>query len=100
MKKAAFTLFLAFAIVFSLSTNIMAEGNIPNVGRSCEPNTTCFTEGGVPIMGKTCPPNTTCLIEGEIPNVGRSSADQQAPAQANDATIFRTVLDYLAQLFG
>jgi hypothetical protein len=100
MKKVTFTLFLAFAIVFSLSVNAFAEGNIPNVGRSCEPNTTCFTEGGVPIMGKTCPPNTTCLTEGNIPIVGRSSSGTQLPTQADDTTIFKTVLNYLAQLFG
>lgn len=100
MKKAAFTLFLAFAIVFSLSINAFAEGDIGIGGRSCEPNTTCFTEGNIPNGGKTCPPNTTCLTEGDIPIGGRSSAGQQVPTQTDDATIFETVLDYLARLFG
>jgi hypothetical protein len=99
MKKAAFTLFLAFLIGFSLSTNVVAEGNIGNAGRSCPPNTTCFT-GEIPIMGKTCPPNTTCLTEGDIPVGGRSSVNTEVLTQADNATIFKTVLDYLAHLFG
>jgi hypothetical protein len=100
MKNAAFTLFLAFLIGFSLSTNVVAEGNIGIGGRSCPPNTTCITEGDIPHGGKSCPPNTTCLTEGDIPNVGRNSADTRVPAQADEATIFKTVLDYLAVLFG
>jgi hypothetical protein len=100
MNKIAFTLCLAFVLVFSLSVNTFAEGNIPVGGRNCLPNTTCFTDGGVPIMGKTCPPNTTCLTEGDIPVGGRSSVNTEVPTQADDATIFKTVLRYLAQLFG
>jgi hypothetical protein len=100
MKKAAFTTFLVFAIVFSLSTNVIAEGDIGIGGRNCPLNTTCVTEGEIPNGGKTCPPNTTCLSEGEIPHVGRSSGNIQVPTQADDAKIFKTVLDYLAQLFG
>jgi len=70
MKKIAFTLFLVSIFVFSLSTNAIAEEG--NIGH-----------------GKSCPPNTTCLI------------DPQAPtSQADDSTMFKTMLDYLAQLFG
>jgi hypothetical protein len=97
MKGTAIPLFLAFAIVFSLSTNVIAEGDIGHGRIGCPPNTTCFT-GDIPIMGKTCPPNTTCL-EGDLPIGGRSSGNTQVPTQADDPTIFKTVLDYLAQLF-
>ncbi|HLL99780.1 MAG TPA: hypothetical protein VK400_01890 [Pyrinomonadaceae bacterium] len=74
MKKFTVTLFLVFVFVFS-STNSFA--------------------GDIPIMGKTCPPNTTC-VTGDIPVGGLSSGD----TQENDPTIFKTVIDYLAQLFG
>ena len=58
MKNSLFTLFLACVILFSLSVNTFAEG--------------------------------------EIPIGGISSTD----TQADDATTFKTVIDYLAQLFG
>lgn len=70
MKKVTFTLFLAFVFVFSLSTNATAEGDIG-------------------LGGKTCAPNTTCLVD-----------TQEPIPQADDSTILKTVLDYLAQLFG
>jgi hypothetical protein len=70
MKKIAVTLFLAFIFVFSLSINTFAEGEIPNVGRNC----------GLPDL----PP---CPVA--------------APVEpTEDTTIFKTVIDYLAQLFG
>jgi hypothetical protein len=75
MKKFAFTLFLAFVLVFS-SVNTFA--------------------GEIPLVGRTCPPNTTCLTDGEIPLGGLASGDKQA----DEPTIFKTVIDYLAQLFG
>jgi hypothetical protein len=69
MKKIAYTLFLAFIFVFSLSINTFAEGNIGH-GRSCG------TEGLPP-----CP--------------------VAAPIEpSEDTTYFKTVIDYLAQLFG
>ncbi|HEY0047974.1 MAG TPA: hypothetical protein VGB68_01720 [Pyrinomonadaceae bacterium] len=69
MKKIAFTLFLAFVFVFSLSINAFAEGNIPNGGRNCGYE-------GVP----------PCLV---------------APIEpTEDTTYYKTVIDYLAQLFG
>ena len=71
MKKFAATLFLAFIFVFSLSVNIYAEGNIGNGGR-----TGCGTTG-LPPCPVAAPIETT-----------------------EDATIFKTVIDYLAQLFG
>jgi hypothetical protein len=71
MKKFAITLFLAFIFVFSLSINTFAEGDIPNVGR-----TACGTQG-LPPCPVAAPIETT-----------------------EDATIFKTVLDYLTQLFG
>jgi hypothetical protein len=77
MKKIAFTLLLAFVFVFSLSVNTFAEGQIP-------------------IAGRTCSPNTPCLTDGQIPIGGLSSVN----TQEDDATIFKTVIDYLAQLFG
>jgi hypothetical protein len=70
MKNFAVTLFLAFVFVFSLSTNAIAEGDIG-------------------LAGRTCPPNTTCLVNTQTPTT-----------QAEDATIFKTVIDYLSQLFG
>jgi hypothetical protein len=71
MKKIAYTLFLAFIFVFSLSINTFAEGEIPNGGR-----TGCGTANNPP-----CP--------------------VAAPIEpAEDTTIFKTVIDYLAQLFG
>ncbi|MDQ3801855.1 MAG: hypothetical protein M3384_20720 [Acidobacteriota bacterium] len=94
MKKIASTLFLATIFVFSLSTNAIAEGEIPIGGRNCPQDTTCVT-GEIPIGGKTCPPNTTC-VTGEIP-IGGLTSDN---TQAEDTTIFKTVIDYLAQLFG
>jgi hypothetical protein len=100
MKNSVCALLLAFVIVFSLSSNVLAEGNIGHAGRSCPPNTTCFTDGEIPTMGKTCPPNTTCLTEGEIPIGGRISVNTQVPTQMDDPTIFQTMLDYLSQLFG
>ncbi|HEX8370337.1 MAG TPA: hypothetical protein VF604_17455 [Pyrinomonadaceae bacterium] len=81
MKNFAFTLFLAFVFVFSLSVNTFAEGEIPT-------------------MGRTCPTTTTCLADGEIPISGKSLVDTQAPTQTEEATIFKTVIDYLSQLFG
>jgi hypothetical protein len=99
MRKVAYTLFLAFVFVFSLSINVLADGNIGHGGISCPPDTTCSTDGQIPAGGKTCPPNTTCLTEGQIPIGGRSSVSSQIPAQADDSTIFKTVLDYLARLF-
>jgi hypothetical protein len=70
MKKFAVTLFLAFIFVFSLSINTVAEGNIPNVGRNCG-------------------------FEGQPP------CPVAAPIETTeDATIFKTVIDYLSQLFG
>jgi hypothetical protein len=70
MKKIAFTLFLAFIFVFSLSINAVAEGNIGNAGRNCG------YEGAPP-----CP--------------------VAAPIETTeDTTYFKTVIDYLAQLFG
>jgi hypothetical protein len=74
MKKVTVTLFLAFVLVFS-SVNSFA--------------------GDIPIMGRNCPPNTTC-VTGEIPIGGLSSSDTQQV----DPTIFKTVIDYLSQLFG
>jgi hypothetical protein len=71
MKKFAVTLFLAFIFVFSLSINTFAEGEIPNGGKS-----SC----GKPDL----PP---CPVASPI-------------EPAEDATIFKTVIDYLAQLFG
>jgi hypothetical protein len=100
MNKATFTLFLTFVIVISLPINVTAEGNIGNGGRTCQPNTTCVTEGNIPNVGKTCPLNTTCLTDGKIPIGGRSSVHTQPITQADDETIFKTVLDYLAGLFG
>jgi hypothetical protein len=76
MKNFAVTLFLAFIFVFSLSTNSFAEGDIPVGGRNCPPNTTCVT--------------------GDIPVGGLSSGD----TQEDNTIIFKTVIDYLAQLFG
>jgi len=71
MKKFAFTLFLAFIFVFSLSINTFAEGDIPNGGRN------------------------SCGITGYPP------CPVAAPIEpTEDATYFKTVLDYLAQLFG
>jgi hypothetical protein len=70
MKKIASTLFLVSVFVFSLSTNAIAEEG--NIGH-----------------GKTCPPNTTCLVDTQVPTT-----------QTEDSTIIKTVLDYLAQLFG
>lgn len=46
-------------------------------------------EGDIGIGGRNCPPNTTCAIEPQTPT-----------DRADDATIFKTVIDYLAQLFG
>jgi hypothetical protein len=77
MKNSVFALLLAFVFAFS-SINIFA-GDIPHVGKTCPPNTTCL-EGDIPNGGKTCPPNTTCLV--------------------NDESILETVLGYLARLFG
>lgn len=71
MKKIASTLFLVFVFVFSLSTIAIADDG--NIGHG----------------GKTCPPNTTCLVN-----------TQEPPQQADDSTMFETMLDYLAQLFG
>ena len=71
MKKLAVTLFLAFIFVFTLSVNTFAEGDIPNGGR-----TAC----GKPDL----PP---CPVAAPIET-------------AEDATILKTVIDYLAQLFG
>jgi hypothetical protein len=70
MNKFAATLFLAFVFVFSLSVNTFAEGDIP-------------------VGGRSCPPNTTCLVGNQAPT-----------EQAEDATIMKTVIDYLTQLFG
>lgn len=71
MKKFTSTLFLAFIFVFSLSVNTFAEGNIPIGGR---------TDCGKPEL----PP---CPVAAPI-------------EPTEDATIFKTVIDYLAQLFG
>ncbi|HEX8370878.1 MAG TPA: hypothetical protein VF604_20195 [Pyrinomonadaceae bacterium] len=71
MKKNAVTLCLAFIFVFSLSVNVVAEGGIGHAGR---------TDCGKPDL----PP---CPVA--------------APIEPNeDTTIFKTVIDYLAQLFG
>jgi hypothetical protein len=70
MKNFAVTLFLAFVFVFSLSVNIFAEGNIPNGGRNCG------YEGAPP-----------CPVAAPIETT-------------DDTTIFKTVIDYLSQLFG
>jgi hypothetical protein len=70
MKKFAITLFLAFVFTFSLSTLARAEGNLP-------------------IGGRSCPPNTACLVDNQVPT-----------QQEEDATILKTVIDYLTQLFG
>lgn len=70
MKKSALSLLLATAFVFLMSANAVAEGDIG-------------------IGGRNCPPNTTCAIEPQTPT-----------DRADDATIFKTVIDYLAQLFG
>jgi hypothetical protein len=70
MKKIAVTLFLASIFVFSLSINTFAEGEIPNGGRACG------------IAGY--PP---CPVAAPI-------------EPTEDTTIFKTVIDYLAQLFG
>jgi hypothetical protein len=70
MKNFAVTLILAFVLVCLLSVNSFAEGNIG-------------------IGGRSCPPNTTCLVSTESPT-----------EQADDATIIKTVIDYLSQLFG
>lgn len=71
MKKITFTLFLAFVFVFSLSVNTFADdGGIGHAGR------TCGTQDLPP-----CP--------------------VAAPIEpAEDATIFKAVIDYLAQLLG
>jgi hypothetical protein len=69
MKNFAVTLFLAFVFVFSLSTNAIAEGDIGHAGRNCG------YEGAPP-----CP--------------------VAAPIETTeDTTIFKTVIDYLSQLF-
>lgn len=75
MKNLAFALFLASVFAFS-ATSIFA-GDIPHVGR-------------------TCPPNTTCATDGQIPIGGLSSGN----TQENEPTIFKTLLDYLARMFG
>ncbi|HEX8367706.1 MAG TPA: hypothetical protein VF604_03990 [Pyrinomonadaceae bacterium] len=80
MKNFAVTLFLAVIFVSSLSANSFA--------------------GDLPIGGRSCPPNTTCLVEGDLPIGGKSLVDTQVPTQTEDATIFKTVIDYLSQLFG
>jgi hypothetical protein len=69
MKSFASTLFLAFVFVFSLSTSVIAEGDIPHGGRTCQPNTTCLVD------------------------------TQEAATQAEEPTVIKTVIDYLAQLF-
>jgi hypothetical protein len=71
MKKLAVTLFLAFIFVFSLSINIFAEGEIPNGGR-----TGC---------GK--PDLPLCPVAAPIEPI-------------EDTTYYKTVIDYLSQLFG
>lgn len=68
MKKIA-TLFLAFVFVFSLSTNALAEGDIPIGGRACG-------------------------------NAGQPPCPGVAPVPTEDSTFYKTVIDYLAQLFG
>jgi hypothetical protein len=70
MKKFACTFFLTFVFVFSLSTSASAEGDIGHGGRSCPPNTTCFVD------------------------------NQEPTTQTDEPTIIKTVMDYLAQLFG
>jgi len=70
MKSFAYTLFLAFVFVFSLSVNAIADDG--NIGH-----------------GKNCPQNTTCFVDNQEP----TTKDEKP-------TIIKTVIDYLAQLFG
>ncbi|HEX8737470.1 MAG TPA: hypothetical protein VF721_19215 [Pyrinomonadaceae bacterium] len=71
MKKIAFTLFLAFIFVFSLSINAVADDG--NIGHG---RTDCGAANQPP-----------CPVAEPIET-------------AEDTTIFKTVIDYLAQLFG
>jgi hypothetical protein len=45
--------------------------------------------GDIGLAGRTCPPNTTCLVNTQTPTT-----------QTEDTTVLKTVIDYLAQLFG
>lgn len=74
MKNRFFTLFLACVFVFTLSVNVIAEGEIPIGGRNCQP------------------PAPTCLVNDQQPETPKE--------EENDKTIVDSVLEYLAELFG
>lgn len=69
MKKNLLSFVLTLVFVSSMSVSAFADGEIPT-------------------MGKTCPPNTTCLV------------GTQTQTEAENATVLKTVIDYLTQLFG
>lgn len=77
MKKTTTALFLALIFVFSVNVNVLADGDLPMGGKTCQQNTTC------------CPTGSTCLSGTQTPTTDPTK----------DSTIFQTMLDYLSGFF-